>query len=505
MLPFALLALAPLTSASSSCDTHPPKPPPLNFHIDLAPTLSTSALVVTPDNPQFSYYTHQNLKSKSPQYSVVVVVATEADVSAAVTFANKHDIPFTAKVSGHGTWAGLGDIKGGMNIWLRNLSSVVVAEDRGHVVVGGGAMVDEVVGRLWEGGKQTATALGQCIGITGSGIGGGLGPLMGVYGLGLDQFVGFRVVLANGTVVSADVETNPDLFWALRGAGHNFGIITEVKLRIYDRKGSSDWSYRQLSFSGDKVEAVFDEINNKRRASPPPPLSEILYQLIDVLQAIIDLRLFSNAFSPSQLEAYAASFLALSPLKNTTTLALDYPGLIAEMGYATAPEGCTPPAGSFGSVFGAAVERHVPAAMRKMYNLFNEVIKTIPELWASYIFVEGYGTEAMRQVPERSTAWAHRVPHGMCWTDGSGINVVLAYKADQMNATLEGIVQKRGEEIRAAKLEGQDRQRSYVNYAVKQESLESMYGYEAWRLEKLRGLKKELDPKNRFGFFAPIF
>lgn len=45
-----------------------------------------------------------------------------------------------------------------------------------------------------------------------------------------------------------------------------------------------------------------------------------------------------------------------------------------------------------------------------------------------------------------------------------------------MNATLEGIVQKRGEKIRAAMLEGQDRQRSYVNYAVKQESLESMYG-----------------------------
>lgn len=152
LLPF-FLALLP--SASSSCDTHPPTPPPLNFHIDLAPTLSKSALVVTPDSPNFSYYTHQNLKSKNPQYSVVVVVATEADVSAAVTFANKHGMPFTAKVSGHGTWAGLGDLQGGMNIWMRNLSSVVIAEDGGHVTVGGGTMVDDVVGRLWEGGKQT--------------------------------------------------------------------------------------------------------------------------------------------------------------------------------------------------------------------------------------------------------------------------------------------------------------------------------------------------------------
>lgn len=64
----------------------------------------------------------------------------------------------------------------------------------------------------------------------------------------------------------------------------------------------------------------------------------------------------------------------------------------------------------------------------------------------------------------------------MCWTDRSDRNVVLTYRTDQMNATLEGIVQERGEEIRAAMLEGQDRQRNYVNYAVKQESLEAMYG-----------------------------
>lgn len=64
----------------------------------------------------------------------------------------------------------------------------------------------------------------------------------------------------------------------------------------------------------------------------------------------------------------------------------------------------------------------------------------------------------------------------MYWTDRSDRNVVLTYRTDQMNATLEGIVQERGEEIRAAMLEGQDRQRNYVNYAVKQESLEAMYG-----------------------------
>ena len=95
-------------------------------------------------------------------------------------------------------------------------------------------------------------------------------------------------------------------------------------------------------------------------------------------------------------------------MENTSTLAIDYPGLITEMEYDVPPGGCTPPTGYYGSVFGIAVTKHVPSAMRKMYDIFNEVTKTVKELETSYIFVEGYGTEAMRQVPERNTAWAHR-------------------------------------------------------------------------------------------------
>lgn len=78
------------------------------------------------------------------------------------------------------------------------------------------------------------------------------------------------------------------------------------------------------------------------------------------------------------------------------------------MGYEAPAEGCTPPAGSFGSVFGIGVRKHNPTAMRKMYDLFNEVTMSVPELGESYIFIEGYGTEAVRAVSEKSTAFALR-------------------------------------------------------------------------------------------------
>ncbi|KAK4452741.1 6-hydroxy-d-nicotine oxidase [Podospora aff. communis PSN243] len=488
MHPLILLSLATLAAAKLRGKT--PK-----FDL-LAPHLSPSAQIILPSSPSFSNYTHQNLRSHPPSYAAIVAVATESDVSASIRFANKHSIPFSAKVSGHGTWAGLGDIKNGMNIWMRELNSVTLSKDGKEAVVGGGAMVDEVVKYLWKEGKQTATALGQCIGITGSGIGGGLGPLMGVYGLGLDQFLGFRVVLANGTVVVASEEENQGLFWGMRGAGHNFGVVTEARVRVYDKKGADAWVYRQLVFGGEKVEEIFEAINDKLEAQPGHLSHDVsIYQGGDGV--VVDLRVFSNGFGAAELDSYVERFVGLGPSGNSTTLKTDYLGLIREMGYEAPEGGCGPPTGSFGSVFGVGVTKHVPSAMRKLYDLFDELTTSVPELGGSYIFIEGYGTEAVRKVPAVSSAFAHR--HIRAWP-----NAVLAYRAEKINSTLETTVKAWGEKLRAAMLEGQERQESYVNYAVEQESLNALYGYNDWRLKKLRHLKQVLDPKGRYSFFAPV-
>lgn len=151
---FALLVSLVAADLTSSCNNDT-----IDFHTQLTPLLSKDALVITPNDPRFPEFTHQNLKSNPPTYSVVVVVDTENDISTAVKFANRHKIPFAAKVSGHGTWSGLGDMKGGMNIWLRNLNSVTISKDGKYVTVGGGTMVAEVVGPLWEAGKQTGMSL----------------------------------------------------------------------------------------------------------------------------------------------------------------------------------------------------------------------------------------------------------------------------------------------------------------------------------------------------------
>lgn len=75
------------------------------------------------------------------------------------------------------------------------------------------------------------------LGIGGITTGGGIGPLSGQYGLVCDNLLSARVALANGTVVNASESENPDLFWAIRGAGGNFGICTEFTYKLHQSRG----------------------------------------------------------------------------------------------------------------------------------------------------------------------------------------------------------------------------------------------------------------------------
>lgn len=89
-------------------------------------------------------------------------------------------------------------------------------------------------------------------------MGGGHGWLQGHHGLVADQFVSMNIVLANGSLVTID-ETS-DLWWAVKGAGHNFGIVTSLTSKVYDIE-HTDWAIETIFFSGDQVEAVYEAAN----------------------------------------------------------------------------------------------------------------------------------------------------------------------------------------------------------------------------------------------------
>jgi FAD/FMN-containing dehydrogenase len=84
--------------------------------------------------------------------------------------------------------------------------------------------------------------------------------LQGRYGLISDQFVSLNLVTADGKVLKVD--KNHELWWAIQGAGHNFGIVTSITSKIYDNVRPK-WAYSQFIFTGDKVEGLYATINDK--------------------------------------------------------------------------------------------------------------------------------------------------------------------------------------------------------------------------------------------------
>jgi FAD/FMN-containing dehydrogenase len=106
----------------------------------------------------------------------------------------------------------------------------------------------------------TVTGLCECVSIIGPLMGGGHSMLQARHGFALDNIVSARVVLANGTAVTASNTKNADLFWAVRGAGHNFGVVTSMVLNIYDIQ--KNWTVYSLIFTQDKIEQLFNTVND---------------------------------------------------------------------------------------------------------------------------------------------------------------------------------------------------------------------------------------------------
>jgi hypothetical protein len=163
--------------------------------------------------------------------AVIARAACVDDVVAALVFAQEADLAVAIRGGGHSV-AGHSMCDGGVVIDLRLLHDVSVDVERRRAVVGGGAMWRDVDAPLVARGLTMPGGTFDTTGVAGLTLGGGLGHLMGVQGLTLDHLVSAEVVLATGDVVVASSSAEPDLFWALRGGGGNFGVVTSFEFAL---------------------------------------------------------------------------------------------------------------------------------------------------------------------------------------------------------------------------------------------------------------------------------
>jgi FAD/FMN-containing dehydrogenase len=164
--------------------------------------------------------------------AVIVRPHTRVEVQTAVRAARQHELPLSVRGGGH-DWAGRAVCHGGLVIDLSAMTHVIVDPQSRIATVQGGATAGAVIGTAQPHGLTVAAGTVGGVGMTGLTLGGGYGPLIGRCGLALDNVLGAEVVLADGSSVTATPSEEPELYWALRGGGGNFGVVTSMSLRLH--------------------------------------------------------------------------------------------------------------------------------------------------------------------------------------------------------------------------------------------------------------------------------
>ncbi|KAG8164977.1 hypothetical protein KVR01_005252 [Diaporthe batatas] len=463
----------------------------------LVPKLSPTARVIYPnETTAFDLATSRWSSYETPTISVVVVPSTENDVAETVKFAAEFNIPFLAVNGGHGAISSVGRMQSGIEIWMNQLQSVEIAGDGKTATIGGGALSTNVTKALWAAGKQTVTGACECTSILGPGLGGGHGWLQGRHGLVSDQFVSMNIVLADGTLTTID--SSSDLWWAMQGAGHNFGIVTSVTSKIYDVE-YADWAYKSYIFTGDKFTDVYNNVNKHLFMDGNPPVDIANYAFLYndpttsdkpllmfyILQegvTIVDSQYTTpfDELGPTTANAASGSY---TEIPTWTAMSLD--DIVCQ------------DAGTAGLRFPVDLLEYNVTALKNAYDIFATATEETPALNGSIFLFEGYALQGVQAVPQESTAVSFR-------GDRLLVAPVLVFEPD--GGALDAKAISVGQEIRDAIREGtgRDEFHAYVNYAFGTETKQEMYGYEQWRQDRLLELKDKYDPQQRFSFYAPI-
>jgi len=188
--------------------------------------------VLRPDAAGFSEASRLfNRRFDDVRPAAVAFVVSAADVAECLRFAQAHGIPLAVRSGGH-SYAGWSSGNGRLVVDVRRMNDITVHPR--DALIGAGARLGDVYAALAKHGVTISGGTCPSVGVSGLTLGGGHGLLSRAYGLSCDNLLEATVVTADGTVRTCSADQEPDLFWALRGAGNgSFGVVTELRLRTH--------------------------------------------------------------------------------------------------------------------------------------------------------------------------------------------------------------------------------------------------------------------------------
>ncbi len=390
------------------------------------------------------------------------------DVQAAVRFAARTGLSLSVRGGGHG-FPGFATNDGGVVIDLSSLANVEIIDDEHHLVrIGGGATWGRVAAALAPHGLAISSGDTKSVGVGGLTLTGGIGWKVRKYGLALDQVVAADVVIADGAVVHASAQENPELFWAIRGGGGNFGIVTAFEFVAHP---TTDVFYGSIAFPLSERASVLQGWADYLR-SAPDELTSVVTLANPVAggpEASLEIHVVFDGEDPDR----AAE--ALDPIRHLGTVIDDRVVLTP---YAdTLEDGATPPPGIHFVTRSAFVDKESVA----------EVLQILAEVAASKgspVIGLRSVSGAVSRVPNDATAYAHRQAELMFLTLTAGPEPVV----EVAKPALDAIWGKLTPHIRGA----------YANFLGSATDEDVAAIYPTQTMTRLAAIKGQYDPGNVF-------
>jgi FAD/FMN-containing dehydrogenase len=395
---------------------------------------------------------------------------TADEVAEIVRLASREAVPLTVVAGGHGPWSHAP--AAGIRLELGELTDIEV--DGTTVRIGGGAVWGDVATALAAHGLALSSGDTASVGVGGLTLGGGIGWMVRAWGLAVDQLIGAQVVTAAGEVVEASAAEHPELFWALRGGGGNFGVVTRFDFVAHPLSGIA---FSESVVDGDAT-AVLRVARELLRDAP----RELTVTYMDVppmdpsAPAGARLSAVWAAPEPDRLRAVLESVSALDGVRTEVTTPA-YRDVLMEMPEPEPKEGEEPPAppgfiggnGLYAELDDVLIERLV--AFRRSYP-------------ASVVFLRSLGG-AVRDVGQEDTAFPARTAN---WFVLAGAFDVPGMVDDDTRAAIESDWR----EIEA------DRLAEYGNFAdtERPDAVTGMFSEAGFA--RLRATKAVWDPQNLF-------
>jgi FAD/FMN-containing dehydrogenase len=340
------------------------------------------------------------------------------DVRAGIRFAASAGLLLSVRGGGH-SFARFGTNDGGVVIDMSLLANVEITDKEPHLArIGGGATWGQVAAALAPHGLAISSGDTKSVGVGGLTLTGGIGWKVRKYGLALDQLAGAEVVTASGDVVHASTEENPQLFWAIRGGGGNFGIVTAFEFAAHP---TTDVFFGKISFLASEAATVLQGWADYLRTAPEELTSTVAFAnpFAGGPEAPVEIYVAFDGDDPQ------AAARAIDPIRRLgTVIGSD----IALKPYAAILEdGAAPPPGIQFEPRSAFVDKEsVP-----------EVLQILDEVKASerspIISVRSVGG-AVARVANDATAYAHRQAELMIATISAGPSSAVEAAAPALEA-----------------------------------------------------------------------